>query len=146
MKTLHFTTLIDAPRQAVWDAMLAPESYKAWTAEFSEGSYYEGSWNKGEEIRFLSPEGSGMLAVIAENRPYEFVSIKHLGMVYNGVPDTESDAARSWAPVFENYTFLSVGASTDLRVDVDVLPDWEEFMLDKWPKALAILKQICEAS
>jgi uncharacterized protein YndB with AHSA1/START domain len=34
MKTLHFTTLIHAGREAVWNAMLAPETYKIWTAEF----------------------------------------------------------------------------------------------------------------
>lgn len=28
MKTLHYATVIDAPRQHVWDVMLAPETYK----------------------------------------------------------------------------------------------------------------------
>jgi hypothetical protein len=126
--------------------MLGQETYKAWTAVFSEGSYYAGSWNEGEQIRFLSQDGSGMLSVIAENRPYEFVSIKHLGMIYNGVEDTESGEVRRWAPIFENYTFTSVGASTEVRVDVDVHPDFEDYMLDNWPKALVTLKQICEAA
>ena len=31
MKTLHFATIIHATREAVWDAMLAPETYKIWT-------------------------------------------------------------------------------------------------------------------
>lgn len=102
MKTLHFTTLIHASREAVWNVMFAPETYKIWTAEFSEGSYFEGSWAKGERIRFLSPDGCGMTSVIAENRPHEFLSIRHLGIIKDGVEDTESEEARSWAPAYEN--------------------------------------------
>ena len=59
MKSLRFATTIHAPRKAVWDAMLAPDTYRIWTAPFMEGSYYEGSWVKGARIRFLAPDGSG---------------------------------------------------------------------------------------
>ena len=37
MKTLHFNVIVQASRKAVWDAMLAPETYKIWTSEFMEG-------------------------------------------------------------------------------------------------------------
>lgn len=144
MKTLHFSTVIHAPRKRVWETMLGPETFKAWTAEFAEGSYFEGSWDAGQKIRFLTPDGSGMTSMIAENRPYEFVSIKHLGIVKDGIDDTKSDAARSWAAAFENYTFSDAGASTELKVDVDTAPDFEAFMEDTWPVALAKLKALCE--
>jgi hypothetical protein len=29
MKTLHFSTIVNAKRDAVWNAMLAPQIYKA---------------------------------------------------------------------------------------------------------------------
>jgi hypothetical protein len=90
MKTLHFSIAIHAPKEKVWDIMLDPESYKVWTAEFAEGSYYEGSWEKGAKIKFLAPDGSGMTSVIADNQPYGFMSIKHLGYIQDGVEDTES--------------------------------------------------------
>ena len=32
---------------------------------------------------------------------------------------TESDAARSWASAYENYTFSDLGPSTALKVDVE---------------------------
>ncbi len=41
MKTIHFATLVHATRQAVWAAMLGPETYKTWTAEYCEGSYID---------------------------------------------------------------------------------------------------------
>jgi len=144
METLHYSTVINAPRKHVWDVMLGPGSFKAWTAEFAEGSYFEGSWNQGQKIRFLTPDGSGMTSMIAEKRPYTFISIKHLGIIEDGIDDTESDAARSWTPAYENYTFSDVGTSTEVKVDVDATPEFEAYMEDTWPKALAKLKALCE--
>jgi uncharacterized protein YndB with AHSA1/START domain len=144
-KTIHFSTLIEAPRQTVWDVMLEPETYKIWAAEFAEGSYFEGSWEEGARIRFLAADGQGgMTSVIAENRPLERISIRHLGMIQNGVEDTESEEVRAWAPVYESYTFSDSGSATELKVDMDVAPDWEGYMLETWPKALARLKALCE--
>jgi uncharacterized protein YndB with AHSA1/START domain len=145
MKRLHVVSTINAPRAAVWDAMLAPDTYRRWTAEFMEGSYYEGSWAQGERIRFLGAGGGeGMVAVIAESRPHEFLSIQHLGFVKDGVEDTESEAVRAWAPAFENYSFFDEGAGTRVEVDCDVLPEMEEYMAKTWPKALSRLKEISE--
>ena len=81
---------------------------------------------------------------VAENRPQEFLSLKHLGYVRDGVEDTESEMVRAWAPAFENYSLSYVGLSTQLRVDLDVTPEFEEYMTKVWPKALARLKQLCE--
>jgi uncharacterized protein YndB with AHSA1/START domain len=144
-KKLHFETTIDAPRRDVWDVMLAPETFREWTSGFMEGSYYKGSWEKGQEIRFLAPDGSGMMAVIADNRPYEFVSIKHIGFIEKGVEDTESEAVRSWAPAYENYTLSDSGGSTKVEVEMDVTAEFEQHMAEAWPKALEKLKEISEA-
>ena len=77
MKTVRHSITIRAPREAVWDAMLGPETYRAWTAPFCEGSYYEGSWNTGDRIRFLGPGGAGgMTSVIAESRAHSASSRK----------------------------------------------------------------------
>jgi ligand-binding SRPBCC domain-containing protein len=71
MKKLHYSTIIQAPCQVVWDTMLAPDTFRLWTSGFCEGSYYEGSWEKGAGIKFLSPSGEGMRAEIADNRQLE---------------------------------------------------------------------------
>lgn len=144
MKTLHFSIDIKAPRQKVWKTMLDKESFMSWCSEFAEGSYYEGSWEKGEKIRFLIPGGSGMTAVIAENKPFEFISIKHLGFIKDGVEDTASPEIKAWTPAFENYTFKEGDGVTQLEIDVDVAPNFEDFMENSWPKALLKLKMICE--
>ncbi len=59
MKTLQFDVTINAPRARVWDNMLGPETYKAWTTAFCEGSSYEGSWDQGAKIRFRAEEADG---------------------------------------------------------------------------------------
>lgn len=142
--TLEFDVFIQAPRSTVWDAMLGAAPYKNWTSAFCEGSYYDGSWGQGERIRFLSPGGDGMSAVIAENRRHEFISIRHLGQISAGVEDFTSESVRSWAPADENYTFADVQGGTQLQVRVDVTPEFEPYMRDTFPKALQRLKALCE--
>ena len=146
MKTLEFTVVIDADRETVWKTMLTLETYEKWAAPFCEGSTYEGSWEEGACIHFLAPGGDGMISVIAENRPFEFISIKHLGEIKNGIEDTESEEVRKWAPCFENYHFTDRGGSTEVKAVLDTLPCYEEFMTDAWPKAFAVLKSLSESA
>jgi uncharacterized protein YndB with AHSA1/START domain len=144
-KKMQFATVIQAPRERVWDLMLAPDSYREWTAPFMEGSYYEGSWEQGSRIQFLTPGGLGMLAEVAESRRPESVSLKHIGQIKDGVEDLDSPSVRAWAPAYENYRFVDQGGgATELRIEMDVLPEYEQFMQDTWPQALARLKDICE--
>jgi uncharacterized protein YndB with AHSA1/START domain len=144
MKTQHFESFIQAPRQQVWSTMLQPATYEQWTSVFCEGSRFEGSWDQGSKIRFLDPKGAGMVAEIAEHRPADFVSIRHLGFIDNGVEDTTSEAIKAWAPCYEKYTFTSEAGGTRVQVDIDVVPEYEAFMSDTWPRALAQLKGLCE--
>jgi uncharacterized protein YndB with AHSA1/START domain len=146
MKKLRFSTHIHAPVEAVWDAMLAPDTYRAWTAAFCEGSYFEGSWAQGETIRFLTPEGEGMFARIAENRRNEYLSIQLLGCIHGGVADTTGEEARNFAPGFENYAFHAADGGTHLEIELDTTAEFEPYLQEAWPKALAKLKAICEAS
>lgn len=143
-KTLSFSVSIQCPRHLVWETMLSPTGYRVWTAAFMEGSYFSGSWEEGQKIQFLTPSGAGMSAVIAENRPYEFISIRHLGEVSAGVEDTTSPKVLAWAPAYENYSFVETDGSTEVRVSVDTLLEHETYMNDAFPKALVSLKELCE--
>lgn len=145
-KSIQFTITIGAPVQLVFNTMLDPEQYRDWTCAFAEGSYFEGSWQQGEKIKFLSPSGEGMISEIAEHRPCEFISIRHLGMLMNGVEDTQSEAVRAWAPAYENYTFRAVGDCTELVINQDVPAEYEEYMAHAWPLALQRLRTLCEAA
>jgi len=143
-KRVQFSTTIEAPADVVWEAMLGDQSYRRWTAPFTEGSYYEGTWDQGSRMRFLAPSGDGMVAEIVENRPNEFISIRHIGMVVNGVEDTESASVRAWAPAYENYTLVAVPEGTRVVVEHDVTEDSEQSMAEVWSKAFEVLGQLCE--
>ncbi len=144
-KTLNFTISIKAPKQVVWEKMLNDETYRIWTAPFAEGSHFVGSWEQGAKIKFLGPGGDGgMTSEIAENRPFEYISIRHLGEIVNGVEDTTSEKVRAWIPAYENYTFADEDGGTKLTVELETVPDFEQYMNDTFPKALEVLKGLCE--
>jgi hypothetical protein len=145
-KRLQFNIEINAPASVVWRHVTSPESYRIWTAAFAEGSHFIGSWEQGSKIHFLSPSGDGMVAEIAESRRNEFISIRHLGFIANGIVDITSEAVKAWAPAYENYTFLAVPAGTRMVVDQDVAAEWEAYICEAWPKALVLLKKLSEAS
>jgi hypothetical protein len=146
MKRIQFIATISAPVPTVWRLMLGLEGYKHWASAFAEGCYFEGSWEQGTKIKFLSPpSGDGMVSEIAQNRKNEFISIRHLGFISNGVEDTTSESVRAWAPAYENYTFISVPEGTQLVIELEVFGEWEQYMNEAWPKALALLKQLTEA-
>lgn len=131
--------------------MLEDETYREWTAPFTEGlevmegSYYEGDWSEGGSMRFLTRDKdgnpSGMYSIVAENRPYEFLSLQHLGEIHKGEekPWPTSDGR-------ENYTFIEKDGGTELQVDLLGIPDELKGMFDEsWPQALDKLKELAEA-
>jgi hypothetical protein len=151
MRTLHFSAVINAPKEKVWHAMLDDASYREWTKAFNPGSYYKGSWEKGSKILFLGPDPvtgkeGGMVSRIAECAPYEFVSIEHQGIVKDGVEDTTSEEAKKWSPAFENYTFKEKDGATELLVDLDSQDEFAEMFSAMWPEGLKKLKEMAERS
>jgi hypothetical protein len=149
MSKLNFSILIDAPISKVWDTMLEDKTYREWTEAFTEGSYYKGDWSKGSKILFLGPnpetgKEGGMVSKIKDNKLHEFISIEHLGEVYDGVEDTTSDRVKDWAGALENYTFANKDCKTELVVDLDINEEFKEMFEGMWPKALQKLKSLCE--
>jgi uncharacterized protein YndB with AHSA1/START domain len=147
MEKLHISFLIHAPREKVWNTMLNEDTYRQWTTAFHPGSYYKGTLAQGEKILFLGPSDDGemgMVSRVADIRPYEFVSFEHLGIVKNGVEDTESDEAKKWSPAFENYTFTDVDGGTEVLIDQDISSDEKEQFQEMWHRALVLLKELAE--
>mgnify|MGYP006338700043 CR=1 FL=1 len=145
METIYFSAHINAPREKVWDIMLGKDTYIEWAKKFGQGSHYEGDWNEGSDIFFFGADSqTGMASKINESRKPEFVSIKHVGLVMNGVVDTTSDEAKKWAPAFENYTLKEVDGETELSVSLDILPEHKSMFEQMWPKALKLLKELVE--
>lgn len=149
MKTLHFETLIKAPVETVYATMLGEETFREWTAVFSPTSRYEGGWEKGSKILFLADEDDdkvcGMVSQINENKPNQFVSIRHIGIIENGQEITEGEKVTAFAGAMEEYTFEKGNDGTLLKVAMDATPEWEAYFNKTWPDALEKLKSVCEA-
>ncbi|MBZ8142456.1 ATPase [Rubrivivax gelatinosus] len=143
-KTVRFQIDIEAPVSTVFRTMLDPGCYRQWASAFAEGTYYEGEWRQGGRLRFLAPSGDGMLSEVAEHRPDECTSIRHLGMIAGGAEDTSSDMARAWASARETYRFVALPGGTRVEVEQDATEEFVAYLADAWPKALQQLKALCE--
>lgn len=151
MKKLTFTTTINAPESKVYDTMLGitnKSTYEQWTALFNPTSSYEGTWTKGSKILFVgvdeNGEKGGMVSEIAENNVNKFVSIRHYGLLKGDKEVTEGPEVDKWANGYENYTFEETNGITKVTVDLDTAEDFEDYMNESFPAALAKLKEICE--
>ena len=141
---LQFSVDIDAPVAQVHRLMLDDQGYRYWTASFADGSYYEGSWETGGQLRFLTPPGDGMLAEVVEHRPGEFVSLRHLGHLRQGALDSDSEWARDWQPALENYRFSARGRGTRVEIEQQANAAFADYLRAAWPPALQRLKALCE--
>lgn len=145
---LKFEAEIKAPVEKVYKTMIDKEHYKTWTAPFNPGSTFEGSWTKGSKILFVGPDQhgkiGGMVARIAENIPNQFISIEHYGLVNDGKEITSGPEVAAWAGAHEDYHFKAHNGGTLLNIELDSNEEYKAMFEDMWPKALKVLKEICE--
>lgn len=149
MKKLHFEIEINASKKVVWNNVIQDKPFREWTKEFADPSFFEGDWSKGSKIRFLTVNKNGnvegMSSEIADNKPYDFLSIRHLGYIKNGEEDLDSEEVKSWAPAYENYSLKEENNTTKLTIDVDSADEFVDFMNTTFPMALNKLKEICQS-
>lgn len=147
MKKIELSILIDAPPESVWRAITEDGPYRQWTRVFEPESHFKGGWNTGDEILFLGHEdegkSAGMFSEIAVSRYPEFISIRHLGIVSNGIKDTESPEAKKWAPAYENYSITPISENrTRFSVESDIEDDFYDEFTELWKQALEALKDV----
>jgi hypothetical protein len=139
MTTLNFSVTINAPKEVVWDKLWSDTSYRQWTSAFAQGSYAESDWQEGSKIRFLTPSGEGMYSIIEKMVPYEQMTFQHLGEIKSG-----AEEPKDWAGARESYDLEEHDGVTELKVYVDSVGEFENYFQDTFPKALQIVRQICE--
>ncbi|MEJ6979794.1 SRPBCC domain-containing protein [Pedobacter sp. P351] len=144
MEKQTFNILINASPEKVWDILLGESTYPQWTSVFAEGSSVETDWKEGSRALFLDGKGQGMVSVIAKNIPNKYLSIKHLGMIKDGVEDMESEEVKKWSGALENYTLKPLNGSTELIIEMDMAEEFKDYFLTTWPKALDKVKELAE--
>ena len=85
-----------------------------------------------------------MLAVIAESRPGELLSIEYTGMVMNGKEDTSSDIARKFIGAHETYRLSKADGKTRLDMEADMDEDMYEMMAESWKTACRKIVELAE--
>jgi hypothetical protein len=144
---MEFNINISASREKVWNTLWDETTYPEWTSVFAQGSRAETDWKKGRRALFHDGKNTGMVSTIVENKPNEFMSIKHLGIIKNGVEDPDNEENKQWAGAIENYTLREADGETSLHVEIsgaDIPREFEDYFLQTWPKALDRLKEPSE--
>ncbi|WP_428741143.1 SRPBCC domain-containing protein [Tenacibaculum sp.] len=148
MKKLQFKKDINASAKKVYNTMIGIETYQQWTAEFNPTSTYEGSWEKGSKIYFVGTDENGkkggMVSEIVDNIPFQFISIRHNGMLDGENEITEGPEIEKWAGCLENYSFHEHNGITTVTVECDTAEDYIDYFNATWDKALNKLKELSE--
>lgn len=139
MTTLHFSVRINAPKEKVWEVLWSDAGYREWTSVFCEGSFAESDWEEGSKIKFLSPNGDGMFAIIQKKIPFEQMEFKHQGEIKNG-----NEENKDWAGALEGYYLKESNNGTELTVQIDTMEDYKDYFNNTFPKALEAVKQMSE--
>lgn len=147
MERKKFSSIINAPREKVWEILWGPETYPAWRAVFAEGSKAITDWEQGSKVLFLNGENEGMVSMIDRKKENELMSFKHIGMVdKEGHEDLESEKVRAWTGALETYRLEDQNGGTELIVEMDLADEYRAYFLETWPKALDKLKELSEMS
>jgi hypothetical protein len=113
LKRLQWSVDIAAPASMVYQMLVGPESYAKWTSAFGEGLYFEGSWQRGQRIRFLTPEGHGVTSEIAvHRRPDAYIFDTNLWFLPIGVHLLVTNA---WLPAKRTRPVERPGTAGDDR-------------------------------
>jgi len=144
MEKLKFSIEIKAPKEKVWKVLWDDDTYRKWTSVFSEGSYAVTDWKEGSKVLFLGGEGNGMYSVIAQAKPNEFMSFKHLGVIKNGVEQPLDEESKKWSGALENYSLEEKNGLTEMKVEMDIAEEHKSYFNEAFPKALQKVKELSE--
>ena len=145
MKTLKYEIEINAPSKVVWERMLEPETYKEWAKGFSSESQYNGEWRQGTYINFFDPNMGGTRALLEKVVPCREIFARHVAILDKEQnEDNEGDFAKKWIGSTESYSFNETDGVTTLSIITETDEAFEKMFSDSWPKALELLKEVCE--
>ncbi|WP_332018998.1 SRPBCC family protein [Kaistella sp.] len=145
METLSYETTVNAPIQKVWDLLWSPDTYAQWTQFFSPGSQFRTDWEIGGKTYFLDESGNGMVSTIKSLNPPSEVVFSHLGIIKDGVEDTQSREVKEWSGAEEQYFLRAVDENTtQIQAIVHTEQNYQEQMDHGFHKGFEVLKKLAE--
>jgi len=145
METLSYEIEINAPKTKIWDILWSPETYSEWTKFFSPDSQVKSDWKIGGKTYFVDSSGNGMVATIGTLDEPNEVTFNHLGMIQDGIEDTESKEVKEWSGAPERYFLIELdNGMTKLQAEVQVSAEWKSMMDKGFSEGLKIVKELAE--
>ncbi len=149
MKRIHLEREFKSSPEHLWEMIVDPDHYRNWTTAFHEGSDFDGQWAKGHKIRFISEDEkglqTGMLSMIEDCTYPSFISIKHIGLVMNGIEDYDSEETKRWTPAYENYTLRANGNGGCLfELDQDMAEEEVQGFTAMWEKGFDSMQNLID--
>ena len=142
LNRLIFSRDIPAEKSSVWKALWEDANYRKWSAAFLEGSYMLAEiWEEGGIVHFLGPDQNGIYSKIEQYFPFSIISFKHIGKVTDAKPQPIDEETKTWSGATETYKLIEGENSVKLEVEIDIMEEHLEFMKDKFPKALELIKE-----
>jgi hypothetical protein len=125
--------------------MLDKETYQKWVKAFSANSKFIGEWKQGETILFFDSNLGGSKAVLEIFNPYNEILAKHFSMVDKDMNENnEDEMSKKWIGTTEKYSFTETGDNTKLGIEMTTDETFSKMFNTSWPKALDIIKSLCE--
>lgn len=139
MEQLSYEIEINAEPEKVWSVLWGDITYRQWTTAFTDGSFYEGALEENNIIKFLDPKNNGMYSQITKVIPNEEITFLHLGEIYEGI-----EVAQDWGDATEAYFLEENDEGTLLKINIRTPSEFKDFVEEKFPKALNIIKHLSE--
>lgn len=144
IKKIVFEQEIKASAETVWNKMWDKKSYTDWTTPFCAGTYFTGEIELGSRIHFIAPSFDGMYSDVFYLIPNKLIIFKHIGNLKD-LKELPIDAeAERWTGSFETYKLNEVDGVTTVTAEIDCVPEYIDYMNEKFPLALQELKKISE--
>jgi hypothetical protein len=146
MTTLHFDISIHAPACKVWDALWTDAGYRQWSSIFAPGSQAKSNWKEGSPVHFVDQAGNGVYSIIHKKVLHHHISFVNMCELFEGrmqVVD-ERTSAMEWSGAMENYWLNEKNGITKLWVEIQLSKTDAPVFAEKFPIALAKIKQIAE--
>lgn len=146
MKThrLHFDITINAQPKEIWNALWKDNLYRNWAGVFFEGSYFIcDEWKAGNKVFFLGPDHKGIYSSIEAYVPHQSITFKHIGKAEGKNSLPQDSETQTWSGAFECYSIEKSNESHTLKIEIDVMTEHLDFMREKFPQALEVIKSQC---
>ena len=137
MELLTYEVEINAEPEKVWSVLWGDITYRQWTTAFTEGSFYEGTLEEGNIIRFFDPKQNGMYSRVEKVIPNQEIKFLHLGEIYEGI-----EVPQDWGEATESYVLEENDTGTLLKTIIQTPAEFKDFFEEKFPKARGIIKHL----